>query len=145
MSSAQQDLVDAAINVDQEAVVAPAAETPLNRLNERLIRVVNKCPWSLSFQAESKENDSGWRVLAPGQCYAFSFTPKSDARSHYWGKVKSNSGRITFPLFNEGAPLDDNLFEIWPDKVYLEGRLSLTQIYAIHVVVFGVLFALSYF
>ena len=67
MSSAQQDLVDAAINVDQEAVVAPAAETPLNRLNERLIRVVNKCPWSLSFQAESKENDSGWRVLAPGQ------------------------------------------------------------------------------
>jgi hypothetical protein len=135
------------IDVDSEAVVitSVSAHKTLNRKHERLIRVVNKCSYKVSFMAETKETDAGWRVLNPNDTYAFSFTPKnSGLGAHYWGTVKSSTSRMTFPLYNEGAPRDDNLFEIWKDGVYLEGKLTLCQIYTLHVVFFAFLFALTH-
>jgi hypothetical protein len=135
-----------AIDVDSEAVVITTANAnrSLNRKHERMIRIVNKCNYKVSFLAECKETDSGWRVLNPNDTYAFSFSPKnSGPPTHYWGTVKSATSRMTFPLYSEGAPKDDNLFEIWKDGVYLEGKLTLTQVYTFHVLFFAFLYALT--
>lgn len=145
------------IDVDLDALVIQATDSQpivLNRKKERLIRIVNKCSYEIAVKAESKEHGAGWRSLAPGDMYVFSFTPclndfhKGRSYStHYWAIVKytkdNSKQTITFPIFGEGSPRDDNLFEVWPGSVYLDGRLGLTHLLVMHALLFAFLQALG--
>lgn len=90
---------------------------------QRLIRIINKCPWNVLVRAQSGDDDLGWKSLGYNQVYVFSFTPNIWGNTHFWATAKSEGRNVKFPLYNEGAPNEDNIFEMHDEGIHLKGAL----------------------
>lgn len=93
----------------------------LGNLEGNFVGIVNKCNWEVVAWAKSGDDDIGPKHLQPGEVMYFHFEPNIWGTTHFWGGCWSDGRKCGFPCYAEGAPNDNNVFEIMDDGVYLNG------------------------
>jgi hypothetical protein len=89
------------------------------------LNIVNKTNWSYIVNAHSETKEFGWRRVEPDDAYSVYFSPsKWELTNRCLCAIVQSNGKIaTFPLYNNGAPTENNLFEIRNDGIYMNGQL----------------------